>query len=83
MIGSRAISKTCESRIRQAHGQPFVANDAGVVWVNGEPIVLVVFTGHHRGATGSLHANVARIAAYVVQHYGGQVSPDFKDASDK
>jgi N-acetylated-alpha-linked acidic dipeptidase len=38
--------------IRIAHktgdGQPFIANDAGVLWVNNEPIVLVVFTGHHR-----------------------------------
>jgi hypothetical protein len=40
--------------------------------------VLVVFTGHHRGATPALHDAVARIAATVVQHYGGQVSADFK-----
>ena len=71
--------------VRIAHktgdGQPFIANDAGVLWVNGEPIVLVVFTGHHRGTTASLHDAIARIAAYVVQHYGGQVSSDFKDAA--
>jgi beta-lactamase class A len=68
--------------IRIAHktgdGQPFIANDAGVLWVNGEPIVLVVFTGHHRGTTASLHDTIARIAASVVQFYGGQVSSDFK-----
>jgi beta-lactamase class A len=68
--------------IRIAHktgdGQPFIANDAGVLWVNGAPIVLVVFTGHHRGTTASLHDTIARIAASVVQFYGGQVSSDFK-----
>jgi beta-lactamase class A len=73
--------------VRIAHktgdGQPFIANDAGVLWVNGEPIVLVVFTGHHRGTTASLHDAIARIAAYVVKHYGGQVSSDFKDAASK
>jgi beta-lactamase class A len=73
--------------VRIAHktgdGQPFIANDAGVLWVNGEPIVLVVFTGHHRGTTASLHDAIARIAAYVVQHYGGQVSSDFKDPANK
>jgi N-acetylated-alpha-linked acidic dipeptidase len=67
--------------VRIAHktgdGQPFIANDAGVLWVNGEPIVLVVFTGHHQGTTASLHDSIARVAAYVVQHYGGQVSPEF------
>jgi beta-lactamase class A len=60
-------------------GQPVIANDAGVLWVNGEPIVLVVFAGHHRGTTASLHDAIARIAASVVEYYGGQVSPDFKN----
>ena len=59
-------------------GQPFIANDAGILWVNDQPIVLVVFTGHHRGSTASLHDAVARVAAYVVQHYAGEVSSDFK-----
>jgi N-acetylated-alpha-linked acidic dipeptidase len=67
--------------VRIAHktgdGQPFIANDAGVMWVNGEPIVLVVFTGHHRGPTGPLHESIARIAAYVAKHYGAQVSTNF------
>jgi N-acetylated-alpha-linked acidic dipeptidase len=58
-------------------GQPFSANDAGVLWVNDEPIVLVVFTGHHRGNTDSLHDAIARVAALVVQHYGGKVSSAF------
>jgi beta-lactamase class A len=72
--------------VRIAHktgdGQPAIANDAGVLWVNGEPIVLVVFTGHHRGTTASMHASIARIAAYVVRHYGGSVSSDFKDTAN-
>jgi beta-lactamase class A len=67
--------------VRLAHktgdGQPFIANDAGVMWVNGEPIVLVVFTGHHHGPTAPLHDSLARIAAYVAKYYGGQVTPDF------
>jgi N-acetylated-alpha-linked acidic dipeptidase len=56
-------------------GQPWVGNDAGIVWVNGQPIVLVVFTGHHRGSTAELHDAVARVAARVVHHYGGAVDP--------
>ncbi len=64
--------------VRSAHktgdGQPFIANDAGVLWVNGQPIVLVVFTGHHRGATAPLHDAIARVAALVVHFYGGKTS---------
>lgn len=64
--------------VRVAHktgdGQPFIANDAGVLWVNKRPIVLVVFTGHHRGSTASLHDAVARVAALVVRHYGGKTT---------
>lgn len=64
--------------VRIAHktgdGQPFIANDAGVLWVNDQPIVLVVFTGHHRGPTASLHDTIARVAATVVEHYGGETS---------
>ncbi|HVO61360.1 MAG TPA: serine hydrolase [Terriglobales bacterium] len=67
--------------VRLAHktgdGQPFIANDAGVMWVNGEPIVLVVFTGHHRGPTAPLHESIARIAGSVAKYYGGQVTADF------
>lgn len=67
--------------VRIAHktgdGQPFIANDAGVLWVGKQPIVLVVFTGHHRGETAALHEAVARVAALVVQHYGGQIARDF------
>jgi hypothetical protein len=54
-----------------------------VIWVNGQPIVLVVFTGHHRGETGPLHDTIATVAALVVKHYGGQVSSGFKYPKDK
>jgi beta-lactamase class A len=68
--------------VRIAHktgdGQPFIANDAGVLWVNGQPIVLVVFTGHHRGSTGQVHDAVARIAASVANFYGARVSVDLQ-----
>jgi N-acetylated-alpha-linked acidic dipeptidase len=71
--------------VRIAHktgdGQPFIANDAGVLWVNNQPIVLVVFTGHHHGTTASLHDTIARIAADVVEHYGGEISTDFRNSA--
>jgi beta-lactamase class A len=67
--------------VRVAHktgdGQPFIANDAGILWVNQQPIVLVVFTGHHQGETAALHDAIARVAALVVAHYGGQLKSDF------
>ena len=56
-------------------GQPWVANDAGILWVKGQPIVLVVFTGHHRGTTATQHDAIARVAAAVVAHFGGAVDP--------
>ncbi len=56
-------------------GQPWVGNDAGILWIKGQPTVLVVFTGHHRGSTGELHDAVARVAAEVVHQFGGEVSP--------
>jgi beta-lactamase class A len=68
--------------VRIAHktgdGQPFIANDAGIIWVKNQPIVLVVFTGHHRGGTEALHDDIARVAALVVKHYGGRLSSDLK-----
>jgi len=71
--------------VRIAHktgdGQPFIANDAAVMWVGKQPIVLVVFTGHHRGETAALHDAIARVAALVVQHYGGQLAPDYSPAT--
>jgi beta-lactamase class A len=59
-------------------GQPWLANDAGILWVQDQPIVLVVFTGHHRGPTSSLHDAIARVAALVVRHYGGHLKPEYK-----
>jgi beta-lactamase class A len=59
-------------------GQPFIANDAGILLIKNQPIVLVVLTGHHRGETEPLHDAVARVAALVGQHYGAQVSSDYK-----
>ena len=59
-------------------GQPFIANDAGILFVKGQPVVLVVFTGHHRGETETLHDAVARVAALVAGHYGAQLSPSYK-----
>ncbi len=68
--------------VRIAHktgdGQPFIANDVGIIWVKDQPIVLVVFTGHHCGGTAALHDAVARVAALVVRHYGGELSSDFE-----
>ena len=73
--------------VRLAHktgdGQPFIANDAGVMWVNGEPVVLVVFTGHHRGPTAALHESIARVAAYVAKYYGAEVTADFEGTSNE
>ena len=60
-------------------GQPFIANDAGILWVKAQPIVLVVFTAHHRGETAALHDAIARVAAHVVKNYGGQLSSDFRE----
>jgi beta-lactamase class A len=58
-------------------GQPFIANDAGILFIKNQPIVLVVLTGHHRGDTESLHDAVARVAALVGQHYGARLSEDY------
>jgi beta-lactamase class A len=59
-------------------GQPFIANDAGVLFVKSQPIVLIVLTGHHRGETESLHDAVARVAALVGKHFGARLSEDYK-----
>jgi len=59
-------------------GQPFLANDAGILFVKNQPIVLVVFTAHHRGGTESLHDAIARVAALVAQNYGAQLNSDYK-----
>jgi beta-lactamase class A len=56
-------------------GQPWIGNDAGILWIAGQPVVLVVFTGRHRGDTASLHDAVARVAAIIADHYGAKVDP--------
>jgi beta-lactamase class A len=59
--------------IRIAHktgdGEPWVGNDAGILWIDDQPVVLVVFTGHHRGSSQELNDAVGRLAATVVDHY--------------
>jgi beta-lactamase class A len=60
-------------------GQPFLANDAGIFWVKEQPIVLVVFTTHHRGQTTALHDAIARVAAHVGRHYGAKLSAEFEE----
>jgi beta-lactamase class A len=65
--------------VRTAHktgdGQPWVANDAGIVWIGDRPIVMAFFIGRHRGTTAEAHEAIARAAARVVRHYGGEVDP--------
>ena len=56
-------------------GQPWVANDAGLMWVKGQPIVIVVLAGHHRGPANDLRVAEGKIAAIVANHYGGTVDP--------
>jgi N-acetylated-alpha-linked acidic dipeptidase len=69
----RYLGDDVEVAHKTGDGQPWVANDAGILWVKGQPIVLVAFTGHHRGPTADVHDAEARIAAAVAHHYGGQV----------
>ena len=66
----RYLGADVEIAHKTGDGQPWVANDAGIFWVKGTPIVLVVFAGHHRGTTEDIHDAEARIAAEVVHHYG-------------
>jgi beta-lactamase class A len=65
----RDLAGDVEIAHKTGDGQPWVANDAGILWVKGTPIVLVVFAGHHRGTTAELHDAEARIAAIVASHY--------------
>jgi N-acetylated-alpha-linked acidic dipeptidase len=71
----RYLGDGVELAHKTGDGQPWVANDAGILWVKGQPVVLVVLTGHHRGSTAELHDAVARVAAEVVHHFGGEVDP--------
>jgi len=56
-------------------GQPWVANDAGILWIKGQPVVLVIFAGHHRGTTAQLHDAQARIGAIVAGHFDATMAP--------
>jgi beta-lactamase class A len=71
----RYLGEGVEVAHKTGDGQPWVANDAGLIWVKGQPIALVVFTGHHRGSRAEMHDAIARVAAAVVHHYGGDVDP--------
>ncbi|MGH9333019.1 MAG: serine hydrolase, partial [Vicinamibacteria bacterium] len=62
--------------IRIAHktgdGEPWVGNDAGILWIDDEPVVVVVFTNHHRGSAQELNESVARVGRIVAEHYRGE-----------
>jgi beta-lactamase class A len=67
------LPRYLEDGVRIAHktgdGEPWVGNDAGVLWLGEEPIVIVVFTGHHRGNSEELNEAVARVGRAVASHY--------------
>ena len=69
----RYLGADVEVAHKTGDGQPWVANDAGILWVKGTPIVLVAFAGHHRGTTEEIHEAEARIAAIVADYFGGKV----------
>lgn len=71
----RYLGGDVEIAHKTGDGQPWVANDAGILWVKGSPVVLVAFAGHHRGTTAEIHDAEARIAAIVASHFGGTVDP--------
>jgi beta-lactamase class A len=71
----RYLGEGIEVAHKTGDGQPWVANDAGILWVKGQPVVLVAFTSHHRGTTGEMHEAIARVAAEVADHFGGPVDP--------
>ena len=71
----RYLGDGIEIAHKTGDGQPWVANDAGIIWVKGQPIVIVVLAGHHRGSANELRTAEGRIAAVVAKHYGGDVDP--------
>jgi N-acetylated-alpha-linked acidic dipeptidase len=71
----RYLGDGIEIAHKTGDGQPWVANDAGIMWVRGQPIVIVVLAGHHRGSAEELRIAEGRIAATVAHHYGGVVEP--------
>ena len=72
----RYLGDGVEIAHKTGDGQPWVANDAGIMWVKGQPIVIVVLAGHHRGPANDLRVAEGRIAATVAHHYGGSVDPE-------
>jgi beta-lactamase class A len=71
----RYLGSDVEVAHKTGDGQPWVANDAGILFVKGTPIVLVVFAGHHRGTTEELHDAEGRIAAIVADHFRAAAEP--------
>ncbi|HUU35081.1 MAG TPA: serine hydrolase, partial [Vicinamibacterales bacterium] len=66
----RDLGDDVEVAHKTGDGQPWVANDAGILWIKGEPVVLVIFAGHHRSSRAALHDAEARIGALVAAHFG-------------
>jgi hypothetical protein len=60
-------------------GAPWVANDAGVLWIGQDPLVLVVLTWEHRGPAAGQKDAIARVAALVARHYGAELAGDFAE----
>nr|MBA3272208.1 serine hydrolase [Acidobacteriota bacterium] len=71
----RYLGDDVEIAHKTGDGQPWVANDAGILWIRDTPIVLVVFAGHHRGTTEEIHEAEGRMAAIVADYFGGTVDP--------
>ena len=72
----RDLGDNVEVAHKTGDGQPWVANDAGILWLQGQPVVLVVFAGHHRGTTAALHDAEARIGAIVASHFKAAAGRD-------
>ncbi len=70
----RDLADDIEVAHKTGDGQPWVASDAGILWIRGQPVVLVIFAGHHRGTTAALHDAEARIGALVASHFGASAA---------
>ncbi len=74
------LPKLLPEGVRIAHktgdGEPWVGNDAGILWIGEEPVVVVVFTGHHRGSSSELNDAVARVGRAVAEFYRKGASRD-------
>ena len=76
----RDLADDIEVAHKTGDGQPWVANDAGILWIRGQPVVLVIFAGHHRGTTAALHDAEARIGALVASHFGASAASQARQA---